>query len=259
MKHHSDHWYKLLAAASIFLLLVLFYRREAHLRAYINNMEARITALENYNQGLIALNRSSSKPDEPTEPSEVTKSEKTYRSASKKISEHSYNANTENAEHTDSPRSTATVEHQSEDYSYSGKFQEIARQELNTIDSATLVRIPGIGEGTARSILQYRRQLGGFYSPEQLREKLTWEYALPYLDIWCNDWFWADEQFVQKLKINQLSFKELLRHPYLNYEEVKALVKWRDRHGKINGVSDLEQLGVFTPEKLDKLLHYVEF
>ena len=121
------------------------------------------------------------------------------------------------------------------------------------------MRVPGIGEGTARAILQYREQLGGYYSAEQLRERLTWESAQERLDEWCEAWLWADENKIQKRKINEMSFKELVHHPYLDYEEVKKIMKWRDRHGAVHSRADLEQLGMSDSAKLEKLLHYVEF
>ena len=140
-----------------------------------------------------------------------------------------------------------------------GKFRQVARLELNTVDSATLVRVPGIGGGTARAILLYREKLGGYYSAEQLREKLTWDGAQSRLDDWCENWFWADEQLIQKLRINELSFKELVRHPYLEFDEVKAIVRWRDRHKAVRNAAELRQLGIDDSAKLDRLLHYVEF
>ena len=142
---------------------------------------------------------------------------------------------------------------------YEGKFQQVVRLELNTIDSTTLVRVPGIGAGTAHAILHYRRQLGGFYSTDQLRERITWDGALPYIDKWCNEWFYVDEYFMQKMKLNTLSFKELVHHPYLNFEDVKAICRWRDRYGAVRGITDLEQLLAADSTKIEKLLHYVEF
>lgn len=252
MKQHSKHWYKLFAAACGFLLLLLIYRREAHLRACMENMEARITLLENRNLRLDTLNLKSevfrTNASDRTEP---------VRTAPRPEAARPLPAAPTRSPHTHAPATDSAVTWQ-EPYK-EGKFHEVIRIELNTADSALLVRVPGIGEGTARAILRYREQLGGFYSPEQLREKLTWDYALPYLDTWCNDWFWADEQLVQKLDINRLSFKELVHHPYLNFEAVKAIVKWRDRHGRIQSRADLEQLGIMGDGQLEKLLHYVEF
>lgn len=139
------------------------------------------------------------------------------------------------------------------------KFETPVRLELNTIDSLTLIRVPGIAGRTAATILDYRQRLGGFYSPEQLREKLTWEAAQDYLDTWCNDWFIADESQMQMLRINKLSFKEINNHPYINYEQTRALVRYREKHHGIRSMNELRQLEEFDDATLEKLSHYLSF
>ena len=42
--------------------------------------------------------------------------------------------------------------------------------DLNRADTAELKKIPGIGSGIARLIVNYRQRLGGFYQIEQLQE-----------------------------------------------------------------------------------------
>ena len=66
---------------------------------------------------------------------------------------------------------------------YSQKFESPVLLELNTVDSATLTRIPGIGAKSASLIIKYRNQLGGYVSPYQIEEKLhtsTAHYAAQY-------------------------------------------------------------------------------
>lgn len=139
------------------------------------------------------------------------------------------------------------------------KFHSPIRLELNLVDSATLVRVPGIAGKTAGTILKYREALGGFYSPDQLRERLTWESAQERMDEWCCDWFTADESLIRIIAINKVSFSELLHHPYFNYDQVKAVIRYRDKHKRIDSFAQLEQLGCFEPETLEKLKHYCSF
>jgi len=139
------------------------------------------------------------------------------------------------------------------------KFQTPIRLELNTIDSLTLIKVPGIAGKTASTILAYRSRLGGFYSPEQLRERLTWDAAQEHMDDWCDNWFQADESLVQMLQINTLSFKELNHHPYISYEQTKAIVRYREKHKGIRSMAELEQLEEFDDETIAKLKHYISF
>lgn len=256
MKIGNVSWHKLLAFLCAFVFLLMVYRREARMRANINNLEGRIAALESYVYDK-AHNRAVEIPAQVEQkmPSpDQTIPDRPHReqgsSAPKSVSQ---------TPAASSQSHIAQMTMSSSEESGTGKFKQVVRLELNTIDSATLVRVPGIGEGTARTILFYREKLGGFYSSQQLREKLTWEGAQKNLDQWCNEWFWADEYFVRKLYVNKLSFKELLNHPYLEFDDVKAIMRWKDKHGAVHSRADLEQLGISDSVKLEKLLHYVEF
>jgi len=255
MRNLSNHWYKIIGLVCAFLFLLMVYRREARMRAHIENMEARLEALELYSQGKERAD--SIRIHATTVP---TENKSTTESPVRRPDIRRQTRNESHAKSNPIPKTSPVApEEKAEEESYTGKFRQVVRLELNTVDSATLVRVPGIGEGTAKAILLYREKLGGYYSPEQLREKITWESAQKNLDSWCNEWFWADENLIRKLQINKLSFKELVHHPYLSYEEVKAIVKWRERHEKVHNVADLEQIGITDSTHLAKLLHYVEF
>ena len=247
MKNISNQWYKILGALCLFLLIVMLYRREARISSRIDSLEARLTAIEIYAQGR------NSRPMEQT--ASTTRIDATNDApASGNIAQ--------KATKDEASDDGAGIEQKADRQEVAdddGKFRQVARLELNTVDSATLVRVPGIGGGTARAILLYREKLGGYYSAEQLREKLTWDGAQSRLDDWCANWFWADERLIQKLRINELSFKELVRHPYLEFDDVKAIVRWRDRHKAVRNAAELRQLGIDDSAKLDRLLHYVEF
>lgn len=227
------------------------------MRTHIESMEARIEALELYAQGRRQADSIRLTEHRTEEPTILVPSNHAISTPKGKENKRTYKPKQPLRSALDSLLTTPPNKPNEEDHT--GKFRQVVKLELNTVDSATLVRIPGIAEGTARAILIYREKLGGYYSSEQLREKLTWESAQTNLDSWCNDWFWADESLIQKMYINNLSFKELLHHPYLDFEEVKAIVKWRDRHKKVANIADLRQLGIEDSIKLEKLLHYVEF
>ena len=139
------------------------------------------------------------------------------------------------------------------------KFPSPILCELNTIDSATLTRIPGIGGKTAAVIIRYREQLGGFYSPRQLEEKLTWDSAIQQMDEWCEKWMKADGRLIKKMQVNSAEFKQLLKHPYLSYEQVKAIVNYRDKHKKIEGINAFEMMEEFTEEDIERLKPYLAF
>ena len=142
---------------------------------------------------------------------------------------------------------------------YSQKFATPVLLELNTIDSATLTKIPGIGAKSASLIIKYREQLGGYVSPYQIEEKLVWDSAKERMDEWCSLWLKADSSLVRRINVNKAGFKEILRHPYISYEQTKALVKYRDKHLRIDGIEVLYMLEEFSDDDIARLLPYLSF
>jgi DNA uptake protein ComE-like DNA-binding protein len=123
--------------------------------------------------------------------------------------------------------------------------------ELNSTDSIALVDLPQIGEVMASRIQRYRDRLGGFVNYKQLYEIKGMDSARfatvrPYLLL--------DTTRIHKLEVNRDEFKTLLRHPYLEYEQVKAIVNHRERKGLIR---NWEQLKGITGEVNPLLERYV--
>ncbi len=102
--------------------------------------------------------------------------------------------------------------------------------ELNAADSAMLDAVRGIGPYYAKKILRYRELLGGYYSVEQLKEiKMTYfnaDSAAPY--------FSANPALIRQRDLDTMSFKSVLQHPYLEYENVKAIFNAKRKYGKLS-------------------------
>ena len=99
--------------------------------------------------------------------------------------------------------------------------------DLNEADTTDLQRIPGIGSYRARLIVRYREQLGGFVSTSQLAEI----QGLPE-DI--AQWVAVDPQTSPtRLNVNRATFQQLVRHPYLSYEQVREIANYRRRYGDL--------------------------
>lgn len=125
--------------------------------------------------------------------------------------------------------------------------------DLNTADSTQLVALPQIGEVMASRIHRYRNRLGGFVSFEQLYEVRGMDSARfatirPYLVM--------ESSGITKLEVNRDEFRTLLRHPYLEYEQVRAIVNHRERRGLIRNWEQLKQI---TGEVNPLLEHYVSY
>ncbi len=125
------------------------------------------------------------------------------------------------------------------------------RIELNSADSATLVKVKGIGPYYASKIIRYRQRLGGYYSVHQLKE-----LKLSYFQLdSCGAVFEVNRNLIQKKDFNRMSFKEVLRHPYLEYEDVKLIFNARNRYKTVS-IDTLEKRKILSSFKLRKIKPY---
>ena len=139
------------------------------------------------------------------------------------------------------------------------KFTEPHLFDLNTIDSLTLIRIPGIAARTASVILKNRLRYGGFYNPRQLQEFLTWDAARDYMEEWCTVWFTTDANRLRLIHVNEATVSELQRHPYISHEQAVEIVRYRTRHKRLASIVEFQQLTTFSAEQIQQILPYLTF
>lgn len=127
--------------------------------------------------------------------------------------------------------------------------------ELNTADSATLVKLNGIGPSYAKRILKYREQLGGYISKNQLFElyKMDSAHILPILEF-----VQVDTTIRVRINVNTADYKQLLNHPYIDPNLAKAIVNYREQHGKYKKLEDLRKIQILKEEIYIKLSAYLK-
>jgi len=126
--------------------------------------------------------------------------------------------------------------------------------DINSADSVALDELPGIGPAFARRIIKYRERLGGFADPDQLKEVYGMDSArlTGFIKL-----IRIDTSVIRKLDINKATFKELLAHPYLEYEQVKAIARFRDKKGMLGSPGELWAAGVLPDSLRSCLSHYL--
>ena len=133
------------------------------------------------------------------------------------------------------------------------KFHTLTKVDVNEADTAMLRRIPGIGEKISVAIVRYRQRLGGFHSVEQLREiSIVSPELLECFTV-------SSSAAVQKIHLNKASFQVLNSHPYISYEQTKALLQYIRLYGKVKDEETLLATGIFTKEELEKLRPYIAY
>lgn len=129
-----------------------------------------------------------------------------------------------------------------------GRFQPV---ELNTADSSTLTKVKGIGPYYASKIIRYRNRLGGYYALQQLKElKMTYFNVDSAAHFLC-----IDTSLITKRNLDSMDFKAILRHPYLEYEDVQMIFKAKQKYGQLS-YQLLKEKGVLPAYKLKKIRPY---
>ena len=96
---------------------------------------------------------------------------------------------------------------------------------LNTADSTALMTLRGIGAVYASRIIKYRNLLGGYYDKSQILE--VYGITKETYSLFCDD-IVASADDIVKIPVNTASFKEILRHPYFDYDMVVKIVRARE-------------------------------
>lgn len=152
--------------------------------------------------------------------------------------------------------SFASISDHPKDSSTTYKRKELFSFELNSADTSLLCQLPGIGIGRAKMIINYRSQIGGFYSTTQLREIENIPDSIinnltPYIGIELDS--------IKKIDLNKSSIKRLHRHPYITYYQAKAIydLRWDKQHnGTISNIDDIRKF--FSNDEFERIKHYLK-
>lgn len=133
------------------------------------------------------------------------------------------------------------------------EYQQI---DLNRADSTALLPLPGIGPVFASRIVKYRELLGGYVSLDQLKEV----YGLSEETVGAlRGRVFLDTALVRKLDLDSVSFGQLLRHPYMEYEQVRTLFRYRELMGGIESENVLIDNALMPDSTLIKIKPYLHW
>ncbi len=126
--------------------------------------------------------------------------------------------------------------------------------EVNDADENLLMQLKGIGSVYSTRIVNYRNLLGGYVCTGQLRDVYGIDEEL-YLEI--EPYVFADTAKIDRINLNTAEFGSLLRHPYLDYNQVSAIFSYRDSAGLFLSVCDLNLLERFSQEEVERVRPYL--
>ena len=132
---------------------------------------------------------------------------------------------------------------------------KVAPLAINQADSAALTQLHGIGDFFASEIVDRRHRLGGFTRYKQLLaiynfDSAKLEQVKPQLTL--------DSNSIDQLSLKQDSFEAFLRHPYLDYPQVKAIFNYTDRVDTVQSVSALREEQIIGHEAFEEISPYLK-
>ena len=134
--------------------------------------------------------------------------------------------------------------------------KQVTMMDLNICDSIMLDMLPGIGPVLAARIIKYKNLLGGYADINQLNEV----YGLsPETFVLISEKIYVDTLGINRLKINQAAYKDLIRHPYFETIEVVSIIKYKEFKGHIASINELIDNKILTEEKAKKISPYLSF
>ncbi|MFP4064242.1 MAG: helix-hairpin-helix domain-containing protein [Bacteroidales bacterium] len=127
--------------------------------------------------------------------------------------------------------------------------------DINRADSVALRQVPGIGPVFSSRIVRYRELVGGFYKMDQLLEvygmdSSHYQQIKPHLVI--------DTTYsLRQIDLNKATFGDMIRHPYLDRNQVNALLMLREQHGPFRSPEEIRRSHLINLTDWKRLSPYI--
>lgn len=129
-----------------------------------------------------------------------------------------------------------------------------ATLDLNTTDSATIVRLNGIGPTLAHKILVRRAALGGYLKHEQLLEVYKFNDTTFAM---LREKLVIRPEKIKKIPINSATQEQLQAHPYIGEKIAKNILLLRNGMRRFDQIQQLRQVPLMNEEIYRKIVPYL--
>lgn len=128
-------------------------------------------------------------------------------------------------------------------------------KDINKASLQDLLSVDGINENLASRIIKYRSKLQGFTFESQLYEVFN-------INKKQGNEIWKIFKIIEKPKIkreniNTITFKRLLKNPYIDYELCKKIFDYRDEVAELQNIAELKNIKDFPLDKYDRIVLYL--
>jgi len=128
--------------------------------------------------------------------------------------------------------------------------------EINSASSPYLESSLGLTSYLAKRIISYKNVLGGYINKKQLKEVYGLNDSIyntikKYVEI--------DTSLISKIDINNVKFKQLLKHPYFDYNTTKSFFNARNKIGSFSSLNQLKLIDGISDSTINKVGSYLYF
>lgn len=125
--------------------------------------------------------------------------------------------------------------------------------DLNTITTEQLREI-SLSKSMAGKVIKYREKLGGYAQLSQLLEiynmtERSWRLLQKHCKI---------QSTVTQININTAELEQLYRHPYLDFHDAEAILRYRKRKGDYKSIEILQSHKILTDKVFEKVRFYLK-
>ena len=135
------------------------------------------------------------------------------------------------------------------------KNKTISTKDINKATKEDLKTVNGIGEKLSERIIKYRSKLQGFSFESQLHE--VWGLKKEIIMRLFSIFTIIEKPIIKKRNINALTFKELLKNPYIDYDLCKKIFEYKDEIAEFQNISELKNIKDFPMAKYDRIVLYL--
>ncbi|TXD53677.1 MULTISPECIES: ComEA family DNA-binding protein [unclassified Polaribacter] len=135
------------------------------------------------------------------------------------------------------------------------EIKPISTADINSATAKDLQTISGIGPAFSERIIKYRSKLQGFSFNNQLYE--VWGLEKEVADKVLLVFKISQKPIIAKVNVNTVTFKELLKNPYIDYDLCSKIFKYRDEVAELQNISELKNIEGFPIDKYDQIVLYL--
>ena len=150
---------------------------------------------------------------------------------------------------------SSAVEKSRYNNSYKKKTIKLTTTDINKATAEDFKTINGIGPAFSKRIIKYRSKLQGFSFENQLYE--VWGLEKEVAEKVLSTFKIVEKPVIKKVNVNTVSFKELLKNPYVDYELCKKIFNYRDEVAELQNISELKNISNFPLDKYDRIVLYL--